>query len=165
LPDSSPKSRFGAFLDLVFGHDGRVGRLHYWLGLFATTAITGFFAGIADEIVHGTGEIGRYVTFGFIIGLLIWMHSAVTVKRLHDRNRIGLWYFLHGLGPPGLMLWAIYLHADNKLDAASPMYVLSMLGLIWVFVELGLMRGSVGPNRFGPDPTWRPPDSKIRSSG
>jgi uncharacterized membrane protein YhaH (DUF805 family) len=26
---------------------------------------------------------------------------------------------------------------------------------IWFFVELGFLRGSIGPNRFGPDPLER----------
>lgn len=151
LTDSPTRSHVAAFVDFIFGHDGRIGRLYYWLGLMATAAITGFFAGIADGVVPAL-DVMRYGAVAFIIGLLIWMHSAVTVKRLHDRNRAGIWYFLHGLGPPGFLLWAILLHADNQLDTASPMYVLSMLGFTWVFVDLGLMRGTVGPNRYGPDP-------------
>ena len=151
MTDPPASGRFRAFLDFMFGHDGRIGRMQYWLGLWASIAITAFFVLIADEVVHGTGEIGRHVTFVSIAGLLIWMHSAVTVKRLHDRDRAGIWYFLYGLGPPGTLLWAILLHADNQLEAASPMYFISLFGFTLVFIELGLMRGSDGPNRFGPE--------------
>jgi uncharacterized membrane protein YhaH (DUF805 family) len=151
LPDRLPRRHIAAFVDFMFGHDGRIGRLQYWLGLMATAAITGFFAGIADGVVPAL-DVMRYGAVAFIISLLIWMHSAVTIKRLHDRDRAGIWYFLHGLGPPGLMLWATLLHADNQLDMASLMYVLSLLGFAGVFVDLGLLRGMVGPNRFGPDP-------------
>jgi uncharacterized membrane protein YhaH (DUF805 family) len=146
-----PRSHVAAFADFMFGHEGRIGRMYYWLGLLATAAITGFFAGIADGVVPAL-DVTRYGAVAFIIGALIWMHSAVTVKRLHDRNRPGIWYFLYGLAPPGLMLWAMLLHADNQLDTASLMYVLSILGFTGVFVDLGVMRGTVGPNRFGPDP-------------
>jgi len=150
LTESPARRLIAAFVDLVFGHDGRIGRLRYWLGLMAATAIVGFAAGLADGAVPGTGDIGRYVAFVFIVGLMIWTHSAVTVKRLHDRNRSGLWYFLYGLAPPVLLLWAIYLHAEKQFDAASPMYVFAALGFFWVTIELGLMRGTAGPNRFGP---------------
>ena len=30
--------------------------------------------------------------------------------------------------------------------------VLSFVGLIWAIIELGCMRGTDGPNRFGPEP-------------
>jgi hypothetical protein len=31
------------------------------------------------------------------------------------------------------------------------MYVISLLGFAGAFIELGLMRGTAGPNRFGPE--------------
>ena len=49
---------------------------------------------------------------------------AVGIKRCHDRNRTG-WFLLIGLIP---------------------------LVSIWLVVELGFLRGTVGQNRFGPDP-------------
>jgi uncharacterized membrane protein YhaH (DUF805 family) len=151
LPESRFRRRLGTFFDFMFGHDGRIGRMYYWLGLLAMTGIIGLLAAIADELVPGTGDIGRYVAFGIIVGALIWMHSALTIKRLHDRDRAGIWYFLYGLAPPGLLLWAVYLHADKQYDAASLMYVISLLGFAGAFIELGLMRGTAGPNRFGPE--------------
>jgi uncharacterized membrane protein YhaH (DUF805 family) len=151
LSNDAARSRCSACVDFLFNHDGRIGRLYYWLGLAATMTVTGFFAGIADVVVPAV-EIMRYTAVAFIVGLLIWMHSAVTMKRLHDRDRAGIGYFLYGLGPPGLLLWAIYLHADNRGDAASPLYVASLIGLVGVSVELGFMRGTIGANRFGPDP-------------
>lgn len=60
--------------------------------------------------------------------LLLWPGFAMGIKRCHDRDRSG-WFLLVSLIP-----------------------VIN----IWAFVELGLLRGTVGPNRFGPDPLqWR----------
>ena len=56
--------------------------------------------------------------------LLAWPNIATQVKRAHDRGRSG-WFVLLGLVP-----------------------VLS----IWPGIELGFLRGDVGPNRFGADP-------------
>jgi len=150
LTEPPARSRFGTAVDLLFGYDGRIGRLHYWLGLMAAWAITGFFAAFAEEAVAGTGDIGRYVAFVFIVGTLIWVHSAVTVKRLHDRGRPAWWYLLYGVAPPALFIAATYFYTTNVLALASTLYVLSFAGLIWVIVELGFLRGTAGPNRYGP---------------
>ena len=57
--------------------------------------------------------------------LLNWIGFALYIKRCHDRDRSG-WYLLIALIP--------------------------FVGLLWIWIELGLLRGTVGPNRFGPDP-------------
>jgi uncharacterized membrane protein YhaH (DUF805 family) len=61
-----------------------------------------------------------------IVTLVCWMaFLAGGVKRCHDRGRSG-WFQLIGVIP--------------------------LIGWIWIFVELGCLRGTPGPNRFGPDP-------------
>ncbi len=150
MTETSARSRFGTVINLLFGYDDRIGRLQYWLGLMAAWAITGFFAAFAEEAVAGTGDIGRYTAFVFIVATLIWVHSAVTVKRLHDRGRAAWWYLLYGIAPPGLFIAATYFYTTNVLALASMLYVLSFAGLIWVIVELGFLPGTAGPNRFGP---------------
>ena len=50
---------------------------------------------------------------------------GASVKRAHDRGRSG-WFVL---------LW-----------------LLPVIGWIWLFVELGFLRGTIGRNRFGRDP-------------
>lgn len=152
LTETPARSRFGAFIDLLFGYDERIGRVAYWLGLAAAWAVTGFFAAIAEDVTAGTGDIGRYVALVFIVGTFVWMHSAITVKRLHDRDRSALWYLIYGIAPPGLFIAATYFYTTRSFALASVLYVLSFLGLFWVIIELGLMRGTPGPNRFGPAP-------------
>jgi uncharacterized membrane protein YhaH (DUF805 family) len=56
---------------------------------------------------------------------IIWPSIAVGAKRCHDRDRSG-WFLLIGLIP--------------------------ILGAIWLLIDLGFLRGTSGPNRFGPDP-------------
>jgi uncharacterized membrane protein YhaH (DUF805 family) len=56
--------------------------------------------------------------------ILLLPTLAVSVRRLHDLDRSGWWIFL-GLIP--------------------------LIGAIWLLVWF-CMRGTVGPNRFGPDP-------------
>jgi len=63
---------------------------------------------------------------GLVVGLVgIWVGIAAHAKRCHDRDRTG-WFQLIALIP--------------------------VIGVIWLLVELGFLKGSEGENRFGPDP-------------
>lgn len=57
--------------------------------------------------------------------LIAWPAIAVSVKRWHDRNRSG-WWVLIALVP--------------------------LIGTLWALIDNGFMRGTAGPNRFGPAP-------------
>lgn len=54
---------------------------------------------------------------------------CVSIKRWHDRDKSG-WWVLIGLIP--------------------------IIGAIWVLIECGILKGTEGPNRFGPDPLAAP---------
>jgi uncharacterized membrane protein YhaH (DUF805 family) len=76
--------------------------------------------------------IGRWVlgSHDWILGLpiqvvLLVSGLAVSAKRWHDRDK-SAWWLLIGLVP--------------------------LIGGIWALVENGFLRGTLGPNRFGPDP-------------
>jgi len=86
---------------------------------------------------------------------LLYPSTALMVKRLHDRNHPGWWAaFLlvpvilqaitNALGITGNPL------NQNALDYLF-MAITFVVG-IWFFVELGCLRGTVGPNQYGPDP-------------
>jgi uncharacterized membrane protein YhaH (DUF805 family) len=152
LTETSARSRLGAFVNLLFGYDGRVGRLYFFLGFLAFVAIIGFLSGMAEDATAGTGDIGRYVAFVFIVGSGIWMHSAIIIKRLHDRDKAAGWYFVYGVAPLAFFILFIYFWTIRALVVASLLSVLWVVGLIWAIVELGFRRGTPGPNRFGPEP-------------
>jgi len=60
--------------------------------------------------------------------LLVWPCAAVGVKRWHDRNKSGWW----------VLVWLI-----------------PLIGWLWTLIGNGVLRGSVGPNRFGDDLTGK----------
>jgi len=137
---------------LLFGYDGRIDRLYCFLGFLAFCAIMAFFSGIAEDATVGTGDIGRYVALVFIVVTGIWIHSAVTIKRLHDRDKSAAWYLIFGVAPLGLFIAAIYFYGVRAFEISSILFFVSIAGLICAIVELGLLRGTPGPNRFGPAP-------------
>lgn len=73
------------------------------------------------------GGLDDEVSIGAIVVslLLLWPNLMLAIKRCHDRDHPG-WWLLIALIP--------------------------LIGPLWLFVELGFLRGTAGPNRFGPDP-------------
>jgi uncharacterized membrane protein YhaH (DUF805 family) len=143
---------------LFTSFEGRISRKPFWIANIAMAAIlmavilTVFVvmetkgAPVTDLLANRAGLIGLIV--------LLYPSAALMVKRLHDRDRPGILAALF-LGPSLLVgitdaLGVTGAETWNTLD-----YLLNGLTLIaalWVIYELGLRRGTPGPNRYGPDP-------------
>lgn len=63
-----------------------------------------------------------------VLAVQIWMGVAVEVKRWHDRDKAGYWVLIN---------------------------FIPLLGPIWSFIELGFLKGTDGPNRYGDQPDTR----------
>lgn len=72
--------------------------------------------------VSTVGKLGGWYLITTIITL--WPSLAISIKRCHDRNKSG-WFVLVAIVP--------------------------LLNL-WYVVEIGFLAGTIGDNRFGPDP-------------
>ena len=108
----------------------------------------------------------------FVMGLYIGL--AVAIKRLHDRDKSAWWVLVFFVLPlvlqiPVLMYMPVLFHFMADAIAAAqhhlppppqpyqpPLVIVSRgaasIMSIWAFVELYCLRGTVGDNRFGPDP-------------
>ena len=107
---------------------GRIPRSTLWAGMVVLTIITT----VAVAIAWGLGSDDNK-GIGSLIGLFLicvvmlptyWATVALQVKRWHDLNKSGWWYFICFI--PGI-------------------------GLAWAFIALGFLPGTRGPNRYGPD--------------
>jgi uncharacterized membrane protein YhaH (DUF805 family) len=120
---------------------GRARRREYWLFslfvtlvsvvLFQLSAPVGNWADPAmgpDDLSFGNEIVA--LALGLFLLLMLLPSLAVTIRRLHDSNRSGWWWFI-GLLPVvgGIVLLIFY-----------------------------LMDGTEGPNRFGADPKGRAGD-------
>jgi uncharacterized membrane protein YhaH (DUF805 family) len=81
--------------------------------------------------------------------LFLWIYLATTIKRLHDRNRRGWWIILFFFVPGLFDQFADLLPDTNWAVAVAWTFHIQWL---WGFVEMFLLRGTSGANRFGPDP-------------
>ncbi len=108
-----------------------------------------FSVGFNDAAPSPAATVLIYVMGTPIFVLGAWFLAATTVKRLHDRNKTG-WWMVPFFIAPGLL---------NRLrdwidDPTAALFVSAIaFGLtVWCTVELLCLRGTRGPNRFGPDP-------------
>ena len=121
-----------------FSFQGRIGRKTWWLGYVLpligisvlSTVLDIALGFVSFEDMAPAGGYA-YETRGIgVFGLLslvpiFWGGLAGQVKRWHDRDKSG-WWSLIGLVP--------------------------VIGGIWMLVELGILEGTRGANRYGPDP-------------
>jgi uncharacterized membrane protein YhaH (DUF805 family) len=146
---------------LLFSYRGRINRGKYWLavaiyiGISIVLSAIGFIMlgngilALADATNEGViyGLLSKGIGF-FLIVLIVYIPLIVSgvfvgIKRLHDRDKSGWWLLLFYLVPALL----------NELSNASFLFSLASFAIsIWAFVELGCLRGTVGPNKYGPDP-------------
>src|SRR5262245_34075406 len=128
--------------------DGRIGRRPYWMGIVPLVVI-----GAALYLI-GYGAAGE--TLAVILSLIVLYPAfALNVKRAHDRGR-PTWVVVVLF----IMLIAIYVMQLLKLsqtdDGPTTLYlavlVPCLLLALYLFVEFGCLRGTVGPNQYGSDP-------------
>ena len=92
---------------------------------------------------------------GFIsVVVLLYPLLAMSTKRLHDLNLSG-WWCLPGLAPHYVLQFTPLMGLG---DLHSPTLLFEVLewadaavSLVWLVV-VGFIRGTAGPNRYGPDP-------------
>src|SRR5262249_40775893 len=108
--------------------------------------------------ILGGGTIATIL--GAVVGIAILISSiAVGIKRLHDRNKSG-WFLLIFYLVPGILAaigvgMALVGLGSDSTGASLVGMILNLAAAavgIWAFVELGCLRGTVGPNQYGPDP-------------
>jgi len=110
----------------LFSFEGRLSRSDYWMKGFLPLLPVGILNNI---LAYGIATEGAQVVSMTIAILMLWPGMALVVKRLHDRNRSG-WFAATMLIPFAGIVFAI-----------------------WILVEVWFSRGTMGPNRFGNDPT------------
>lgn len=136
------------FSQLFFGFHGRINRARYWgaTGILFLIALVMTISEIA--LSHFYGETVGSVAGGVIDVAMMIPNLAVSVKRLHDRNLSAWWLLVGFLAVPFVAL-GLVLEFTALVAIGAVVFVAAFL---WLVVQTGFLRGTVGPNRFGPDP-------------
>jgi uncharacterized membrane protein YhaH (DUF805 family) len=144
------------FGQLFFGFSGRINRGKYWLAALVFLIINLVMAilGYASDQMLAFQVLNVIVSLGTVIAGI-----AVGIKRLHDRDKSGWWLLVFYLVPGILVgigsvffLYGLGDEAAGSIIAGSVVSILGLAVMVWAFVELGCLRGTLGPNRFGSDP-------------
>ena len=148
----------------LFGFRGRISRRTWWLWMIPL--ILGTLAAVAIVFMHvGKDNIPNVVAYDLssrsVIALLVvyaignWIAVALSAKRLHDRDIRGFWAVI-----PTLIAMAIIFvqnrgHGGTVEHPSTAINLLSLASTVfslWLLVVCGFLKGTQGPNRWGPDP-------------
>ncbi len=141
------------FKYLFTSFDGRINRAKYWAGVVIIALISIAF-GLIIGLVLGSSIFGA-ILVTLVTLALFYPGYAVAAKRFQDRDKPGI-TALYGLIP---VLIASLLQAfgltgtPNEPNALGWICNLVTMGVgLWFLIELGILKGTPGPNRFGGDP-------------
>lgn len=90
-----------------------------------------------------------------LFSVQFFLMLPLIVKRLHDRNRSGWWVLAIWIAPHAYLVFGSQFVAalSGTIEGIESIatFVLLCIGT-WAMVELLLIRGTLGDNRFGTDP-------------
>ncbi|MDP2764986.1 MAG: DUF805 domain-containing protein [Brevundimonas sp.] len=143
----------------VLAFRGRLTRLGYWRWQLALVVI-GAGLGYAPVAVAMAGGPRWLSALAFApMAIALVASVGVVTRRLHDRGRGVGWLAVFALAPwslAGLSIWLaegpVFVDPTSAALAALAASLASLALSFWGFVEIGLLRGTPGPNRFGPPP-------------
>jgi len=144
-----------SFAHVLFGFSGRINRGKYWAAVVFWIVVLIVASGIIISLIGlGASDFSADDVGGVIAALgagivVIISYFAVGIKRLHDRNKSGWWILLFYVGP--MVLQGIANTSTSDV-VSSGLGLVGFIISIWALVELGFLRGTVGPNQYGPDP-------------
>jgi uncharacterized membrane protein YhaH (DUF805 family) len=155
---------------VLFSFKGRINRAQYWLGcvvlgvalvlsLILAALLTGAsFSPSKTDPASMLRAVGGFGLMLFVIMLAFcWSAYAIQTKRFHDRGRSGLW----GLAPLAISVPLMLSIVGGALSgkpfeqvAQEAMFWFNILSLInlAMLVDLGLLAGVEGPNKYGDPP-------------
>jgi uncharacterized membrane protein YhaH (DUF805 family) len=132
------------WIELLTSLEGRINRKPFWIALLCLS--------VPELIAHVTmGE-----RWSAIVSLLLaYPEFAVFAKRGHDRN-VSTWIPALFIAGATLLNGAVLLDLVGPLDNPNTLFFViaipvGIMALI-LLIDFGFRRGTVGPNRFGPDP-------------
>ncbi len=146
---------------LFFSFEGRINRAKYWLAAVIyliggmTFLMTSIFAladslrGADPELIATLFPIFFYAITYPLFAVGLWALAATTIKRLRDRNKSGWWIV------PYYVLPVLLPEVAGRLGQSNLAFFIGLIAFVlsvWSFVETFCLRGTRGPNRFGPDP-------------
>ena len=120
--------------ELFLSSNGRLARPPFLIAAGVLIGVAVLYEAIAGYTLH-------WLTGWLVYPALLFSGACVLSKRLHDRGRSGWWALLILVA-----FIAVWPQPEHFLD------FMFCLVIAWAVVELGVMGGEQGANRYGPNP-------------
>jgi uncharacterized membrane protein YhaH (DUF805 family) len=166
---------------LLFSFKGRIQRLYFWVTSLVVGVVVGMLTSTFQFVAqfYGMGEInpesndfeptGPLSIAMFVVALAnMWINFALTIKRLHDRDRTGWWLVaLYVVIILAIVLGVVTLMQPEgqreplNTAAVGAVFAASVL-MLWLFVEIGFLKGPKA--RIAMDPIPWPKSTPMQSS-
>lgn len=120
--------------ELYLSAQGRLARTPFLFGAGLLIGVLALYEGLFGVVAH-------WATGWAVYPAALYAGACLLSKRLHDRGKSGWW--------AALILTAVVIawpHASGFFD------FFFTLVMIWAVVELAVLPGEQGANRFGPNP-------------
>lgn len=127
------------FTELFFSSQGRAPRLPSLIAAAVLVTLAALYEAATPSTLH-------WITGWGVYPALFYAGACVLSKRLHDRGRSGWWAALILAS-----VVAVWPHPESFLD--FPFFLV----LVWAFVELAVLPGEQGANRYGLNPVGLAP--------
>ncbi|PXA82586.1 DUF805 domain-containing protein [Caulobacter sp. D4A] len=124
--------------ELFLSSTGRLARTPFLI-------VSAVLIGVAVLYEAIAGDVLRLLTGWLVYSALLYSGACVLSKRLHDRGRSGWWAALVLAA-----MVAVWPTPQHFLDFAFAIV------LVWAIIELGVMGGEQGANRYGQPPLKAP---------
>ncbi len=137
---------------LLFDFRGRINRAKFWLAALIYILFLFGMTGLVFAVTDSFASVIAVSLLAYVV--LLVSGAAIAVKRLHDRNKSARWLVLVAVPVVLPMLVAIFIdpfEPDPPMAVVALQYV-SLAISVWAVIELGCLRGTIGTNRYGPDP-------------
>lgn len=131
-----PMPESGTWKRVLFSYRGRIPRRVFWAANVTTLFVMYpvlFVLHVIENRIDTSEEsslqalLALMLLLAYLVFLVaaVWIEFAILAKRCHDLGLSGLW---------------------------SLVTLIPLFGAIWALIALGCMKGTAGPNRYGPDP-------------
>ena len=142
--------------EFMFGASGRINRAKYWKSILIY-CIAGLLVGVI--LMTAAGLAAPLFIIALVVVLIPWLiwGFAIHTERLHDRDKSAWWLVVFFLAP-GVVGHLADMPLLRGSAAIALHYVLALAAFaltVWGFIEIGCLRGTEGPNRYGANPLRR----------